>query len=291
MKNNFKLGFSLLEVSVVLLIVGILLASVSAGKSMIKTSRITSAQSLTANSPVSAVEGLVIWLEPTLAASFSEDDTYDNQDISGWQNITNYFTSSKFNIVGSAPKYVESSINDLPSVRFETGRSLDINSALKNITGTNFSIFIVEEKSVNNNGGKIISSDSLTLKYNNSNNFIIEKNGSAEITATVANNSPAINYISFASSASGIAPEGLNYYRNKGIFFDGSNTKTINPTIESTNNNSIPSISGATLGAVTNGYYGDISELIVYNNLLTIAELEEILNYLSSKYRITLNRE
>ena len=289
MKNNFKLGFSLLEVSVVLLIVGILLASVSAGKSMIKTSRITSAQSLTANSPVSAVEGLVIWLEPTLTASFSEDDTYDYQDISGWQNITNYFTSSKFNIVGSAPKYVESSINDLPSVRFETGRSLDINSALKNITGTNFSIFIVEEKSINNNGGAIISSAAFTLKYDNS-NFVITK-GNAEITTTVANNAPAINYISFASSASGIAPEGLNYYRNKGIFFDGSNTKTINPTTESTNNNSIPSISGATLGAVTGGYYGDISEFIVYNNSLTTPELEEILNYLSSKYRIALNRE
>jgi len=287
MKNNFKLGFSLLEVSVVLLIVGILLASVSAGKSMIKTSRITSAQSLTANSPVSAVEGLVIWLEPTLAVSFSEDDTYDNQDISGWQNITNYFTSSKFNIVGSAPKYVESSINDLPSVRFESGRSLDINSALKNITGTNFSIFIVEEKS--NNGGAIISSDTFTLKYDNSNNFIIEKNGIG-ITSEIVD-APAINYISFASSASGIAPEGINYYRNKGIFFDESNTKTINPTKISTNNNSIPSISGATLGAVTGGYNGDISEFIVYNNSLTTPELEEILNYLSSKYRITLNRE
>lgn len=291
MKNNFKLGFSLLEVSVVLLIVGILLASVSAGKSMIKTSRITSAQSLTANSPVSAVEGLVIWLEPTLAASFSEDDTYDNQDISGWQNITNYFTSSRFNSQNSdsAPKYIESSINDLPSVRFSSGLALDVNSALKNITGTNFSIFIVEEKS-SNNAGKIISSNSLTLEYSDSNNFIIQK-GSTQIDSGNVDSAPAINYISFASSASGIAPEGLNYYRNKGIFFNESSTKIINPTVASANTDSIPSISGATLGAYNDGYHGDISEFIVYNNSLTTPELEEILNYLSSKYRITLSRE
>ncbi|MFT4717853.1 MAG: prepilin-type N-terminal cleavage/methylation domain-containing protein [Rickettsiales bacterium] len=285
MKNNFRLGFSLLEVSVVLLIIGILLASVSAGKSMIRTSRITSSQSLTASSPVSAVEGLAIWLETVSVASLSSDDTYDSQTISsGWQNLTNYFTPASFIVNG--PVYNESSINGLPSVTFDGNNTVNIRPSLQHITGTNFSIFIVEERS--DDTGILIDSNNLVVEYD-ANNFQIEKNGT-QVVNVAAPAGPTINYISFASSAIGSAPEGLAYYRNKGVFFNSTN-QTITPTTTASDDESIPSIVSATLGAGSGGFQGDISELIVYNNSLTMVELNEILDYLSSKYRITLERE
>jgi prepilin-type N-terminal cleavage/methylation domain-containing protein len=287
MKNNFRLGFSLLEVSVVLLIIGILLASVSAGKSMIRTAKITSSQSLTASSPVSAVEGLAIWLEPVSVSSLSPDDTYDSQAISGgWQNLTNYFVPANFTVDG--PTYNESSINGVPSVTFgEDDATVDINSSLQHITGTNFSIFIVEERS--NGTGILIDSSNMVARYVDD-NFQIEKN-SLQVVDVAVPTGPAINYISFASSATGSSPKGLAYYRNKGVFFDSFDNQVITTTAVDDNNESISSISDATLGGAIGSFKGDISELIVYNNSLTIIELNEILDYLSSKYRITLERE
>lgn len=287
MKNNFRLGFSLLEVSVVLLIIGILLASVSAGKSMIRTSKITSSQSLTASSPVSAVEGLAIWLEPVSVASLSPDDTYDSQDIGGgWQNLSNYFAPTNFDVTG--PTYNESSINGLPSVTFDSNDIVDIQSSLQHITGTNFSIFIVEER--NSDTGILINSDHMVAKYA-TNYFKIEKDGVPVVNVVDVPTGPAINYISFASSATGSAPKGLTYYRNKGVFFNSSNAQDITATDLSADYEGISSSNYATLGSVSGGFVGDISELIVYNNSLTIVELNEILNYLSSKYRINLERE
>lgn len=296
MKNNSnKLGFSLLEISVILLIVGILIASVSSGKSLIKKSRITSAQSLSANSPVSSVDTLVIWLEPVMSDSILEDETYEGQSITGWQNMTNYFTPQRFIVAsgGDNPSYRESSINNIPSINFDGNDSIDINSAMQHITGSNFSIFIVEERSGN---GKLIASDNLTVEYN-SGNFQIAQNGALTpiINSPQASFGPTLNYISFASYVNGAAPAGTNYYRNKGIFIDNTdNTQKINPTSPDTGDHLstdiIPTIYNATLGANSSGFEGDISELIIYGQSLTFLELDEVLKYLSTKYQIELEK-
>jgi type II secretory pathway pseudopilin PulG len=287
MKNNpNKLGFSLLEISVILLIIGILIASVSSGKSMIKKSRITSAQTLSANSPVSAVDTLAIWLEPVMSDSISEDETHEGKTISGWQNMTNYFAPQKFNIGGN-PSYKESSINKIPSINFDGDDSIDINNAIQHITGSNFAIFIVEKRDDNN--GMLIASDNIKVAYDD-NRFAIVQNTTGGIqTPGVVADGPAINYISFASYQNGAAPVGTAYYRNKGVFID-SNGEKINPTIQLTSTSIIPTIANATLGAATNGFKGDISELIIYGQSLTFPELDEVLKYLSTKYQIELDR-
>jgi len=287
MKNNpNKLGFSLLEISVILLIIGILIASVSSGKSMIKKSRITSAQTLSANSPVSAVDTLAIWLEPVMSDSISEDETHKGKTISGWQNMTNYFAPQKFNI-GGDPSYKESSINKIPSINFDGDDSIDINNAIQHIAGSNFAIFIVEKR--DHEDGTLIASDNIEVKYDD-NKFKITQNTTAIETPGVVADGPAINYISFASYQNGAAPVGTAYYRNKGVFID-SNGEKINPTIQpNTNTSIIPTISNATLGAATTGFKGDISELIIYGQSLTFPELDEVLKYLSTKYQIELDR-
>ena len=285
MKNNSnKLGFSLLEISVILLIVGILVASVSSGKSMIKKSRITSAQTLSANSPVSAVDTLAIWLEPVMSDSISEDETYEGETISGWQNMTSYFTPQKFSSAGD-PSYREASINKIPSINFDGNDSIDINSAIQHITGSNFAIFIVEERDGN---GALIDSDNLKVIYDSADgNIKISQNGS-EVISAAAPSGPTLNYISFASYENGSAPVGTAYYRNKGVFMNAG-VEAINSTATATTN-IVPNISGATLGASTNGFNGDISELIIYGQSLTFLELDEVLKYLSTKYQIELDR-
>jgi len=132
----------------------------------------------------------------------------------------------------------------------------------------------------------------MVAKYAN-NNFQIERDSVQVLDVADVPTGPAINYISFASSATGSALKGLAYYRNKGVFFNDG-TQDITATNLSADYEGISSSNYATLGSDDDddeGFVGDISELIIYNNSLTIVELNEILNYLSSKYRITLERE
>jgi type II secretory pathway pseudopilin PulG len=289
MKNNpNKLGFSLLEISVIILIIGILIASVSSGRSIIKKSRITSAQTLSANSPVSAVDTLAIWLEPVMSDSISEDETHEGKKISGWQNMTNYFAPQKFNIIGD-PSYKESSINKIPSINFDGNDAIDINNAIRHITGSNFAIFIVEKR--DDKTGKLIASNNIEVEYVD-NKFKITQNTTAIQTDHAVADGPAINYISFASYQNGAAPAGTTYYRNQGVFIDSNSGEKINHTIQDTSTSIIPTISNATLGDDddTSGFKGDISELIIYGQSLTFLELDEVLKYLSTKYQIELER-
>ena len=62
---NFKTAFSLVEISVVVLVIGILIVGLVQGKDMLSDMRINSARTYTDKSPVPSIENLALWLETT----------------------------------------------------------------------------------------------------------------------------------------------------------------------------------------------------------------------------------
>jgi prepilin-type N-terminal cleavage/methylation domain-containing protein len=58
---NFKKAFSLIELSIVVLIIGILVAGITQSSRLVSMMKIQSARSLTINSPVASIKGLTIW--------------------------------------------------------------------------------------------------------------------------------------------------------------------------------------------------------------------------------------
>jgi prepilin-type N-terminal cleavage/methylation domain-containing protein len=93
MKNKkCELGFSLIELSIVILVIGLLVIGITQGKRIISRSRISSAKSLTTSSPVASINNLVLWLETTSDKSFDNADKIDggsgvNGTIATWYNI------------------------------------------------------------------------------------------------------------------------------------------------------------------------------------------------------------
>ncbi|MFM7620236.1 MAG: prepilin-type N-terminal cleavage/methylation domain-containing protein [Alphaproteobacteria bacterium] len=67
--KNFK-AFSLIELSIVILIIGILVAGVTQSSRLIRQMALSSARALTQSSPVPSIAGLVSWYEPTSEKSF-----------------------------------------------------------------------------------------------------------------------------------------------------------------------------------------------------------------------------
>ena len=85
MKNNK--AFSMIELSVIVIVIGILLAGIIKGNNLYTKSKLRIAQRLTTDSPVHTMDGLTLWYETTLNKSFSANERRDGTAISIWNDI------------------------------------------------------------------------------------------------------------------------------------------------------------------------------------------------------------
>ena len=115
-----RTAFTLIELSIVLLIIGIITTGITQSSRLISGFRLSSAQNLTKNSPVSSIEGLTAWWETTMEGNFIDKEMVDGGAITRWNDI-NPQTNSKHNITQAAPaapSYAKSAINNLPALLF-----------------------------------------------------------------------------------------------------------------------------------------------------------------------------
>jgi prepilin-type N-terminal cleavage/methylation domain-containing protein len=149
-----KKAFSLIELSIVILIIGIIIAGVTQSSSLLSKSKLQSAQSMTVSSPVSGIADLALWLEPTLAKSFGGSLPDNASTVATWYD-TNPQVSALSNATqtdeAKQPLFISNCINGLPCLRFDgsddhLSSSLDIGYnvmpqltvfAVFNFTGTN----------------------------------------------------------------------------------------------------------------------------------------------------------
>lgn len=148
MKNKTS-AFSLVELSIVIMIIGILLVGITQASRLVAQSKLKTARSVTQSSPVASIPGLWAWYESTSEASFTTAQTDDSSQIGTWYDINPQSTqNNKFDLTrtaSSAVIYTATAINGLPAVNFATGASTVslTNSNFIPVTGNNFSFFIV----------------------------------------------------------------------------------------------------------------------------------------------------
>ena len=128
MKKNK--AFSLVELSVVILIIGILVAGVTQSGRLIRQIKLSTARSVTASSDVASIRDITAWFEASTEGVFTDisdnTDIEDKAEIKVWRDtnpqkskgdkpdLTNGTSNAK-------PKYVSSGINGIPSVYFDGG--------------------------------------------------------------------------------------------------------------------------------------------------------------------------
>ena len=142
-------GFSLVEMSVVILIIGMLIAGISRGIDLYSDFKIQTAQKLTINSPVSRIEGLALWLETTLEKSF-QTKMVNNSEVPQWNNISPFDLNIKnaFSYlidpnVSKQPTFLENNINGLPAIQFNktSQNCMSVESGFDN-NSENVTIFV-----------------------------------------------------------------------------------------------------------------------------------------------------
>ena len=144
-------AFSLIELSIVVLIIGILISGVTQGSRLIKASKLQTAKTLTLSSDVNSIKDLAMWLETSLDNSVTIDSS---STVTRWNDI-NPQSMSKINAYNTSeylPVYVENVINGLPVIKFsgtEKNILVDPNGqGLRFLARTNFTIFVVDQRVV-----------------------------------------------------------------------------------------------------------------------------------------------
>ena len=294
MKNLRKKAFSLIEISVVIVIIGILISGVSQGIDLYQDMRLTTARSLTQNSRVNRIEDLTMWFETTSEKSFENPNPQDGDRISLWKNI-NFKLFNKIDLTqatqNSKPIYIKNAINNIPALRFDNAQFLN---------ATNIKI------------SEIVSSNQATV-------FVVQNNFSGDnTTSTFGWNNGNYRFQSHAQEADKVlidfgdmtnpnagrtsTPTLTNFLnQNKIITFlkNGSNVIIkINSSILA-NSSSANAVIDTSLSSdfvigkypPDNSYYfkGYIGEFIVFKKSLIDSEIKDIEQYLSKKWAIKIN--
>jgi prepilin-type N-terminal cleavage/methylation domain-containing protein len=310
MKKNKGKAFSLIELSIVILIIGILVAGVTKGSSLLAKARLRTAQSLTQSSPVAATSGLVLWLETSLDQSIGVLEADNGEAVKVWHDI-NPQTSGKFYAVNNASEilYKETDgINSIPSLYFPASTnnaktfftlssSSDASSVKKVVLQSRnnaYSYFLVAqaEGTVNNhdafyNGD--FTSDGWGYRNGTSKKTLlftggIDENNSDAATPSVEGGNALAQTEIISGTHTGTAG-GNNHRLYVNGTIDGTISTTTTVTLEDPTDGFYIGSKDST-GSATDNWQGYISEIIIFDKKIKNSDRKAIEEYLGAKYSV-----
>jgi prepilin-type N-terminal cleavage/methylation domain-containing protein len=293
MKNLHKKAFSLVELSMVILIIGMLIAGISQGIDLYQDSRLATARALTKSSRVGRIPDLVSWYETTAENIFSSGTTsfqniekvQANQKINRWKDsnpnsIFKYDASQTSS--ANQPKIIFDKDSSLPIVRFDSPSFLNLPDGTVPYGNSEYTVIFISKVDVSGNYGVLGSGNYGT--QNQTNAFRYDSVGKmvnywwhddlSSLINTTINNKFQIFIFDYNKSI-------------RNLYVDGVLKKYISSTTkprESTNLNN-------TIGKTYSVEYlvGSIAELIIYDRALLNSERKDIEKYLSKKWSIKIN--
>jgi prepilin-type N-terminal cleavage/methylation domain-containing protein len=290
-KQNSKSAFSLVELSIVLIIIGLLVAGVTAGQSLIVSARVTTAKALTESSPVTSIKGLTLWLDAISDTSFEDpDDIEQGDDVSIWKYINpqsskNHFeTPTGFN----SPSYSEETINSLPAISFNVdgGNEDEIlvsNDYFTDLSSTSFTFFMVADfRSGSNIAGSTILHQGDETDYSQNSRILLKVKktndlksafGDGALQGPAVSFSPEIYVMRYKSSGT------LEMYING----DTGGGVSKDPDFDDYDLGSQKWTIGGSGGQV---FRGTVGEIIFYDRRLRKSEIKDVISYLSQKWKI-----
>ncbi|MDA0902034.1 MAG: prepilin-type N-terminal cleavage/methylation domain-containing protein [Proteobacteria bacterium] len=292
LNNKTKTAFSLLEMSVVLVVIAVLFGAVYQVRSVIHTSRLTAARSLTVNSPVAEISGLSLWLESTMEDSFDDYDALNDGDaISTWYDLNPQSAVSHDFTAVNAPTYVKTSsiANNLPVMQFDGSNDYMQNTSFQDLIGVNdYIIFLVMSNDITSTNGIILINDTGT---NAGAGIYVETSTSYRFLHRMPYGSSGGDSLSVGS----VSTNGLKILRFERSLTDSTQEIFLNGTsIGSMATSSVALGSGGgnfILGTLSLGvrqFDGNIAEIIIYKRSLSTNQKNDVENYLSQKWGIEI---
>jgi prepilin-type N-terminal cleavage/methylation domain-containing protein len=289
--RNKKSAFSLIEISIVVLIIGILVAGITQSSRLISSSKVATAQSLTQSAPVSANKGLMLWLETSMEKSFPAAQSSDGASVVTWNDMNTQSIEKLFAVTstGTVTYKSTSTINGLPSLSFAGSAEMTLSTTAGSVAATNIQTTGSSAGANNFTFFVVYDDDSTTDAIRGIfHNGVMGTNGWGYANTATA----STRAVKIGTTTSNMT---TGYSRNPTITtvtYDGATAKiyTNGGTATSATVASVaPTVSMFIGGDGTNRFIGSISEIIVFDNALRDSDRKSIEEYLSKKYGIKIS--
>ena len=288
-------AFSLIELSIVILIIGVLIAAVGQGIDLLQDARLTAARMATQSSRVASIKNLIAWFEPTSLESFGGVEMNDGDAVTNWRDINPSNPIKLQTTTTSAPTYKRSCINNLPCLSFNgTSNYLDTTTLSSNsINSRQISVFAVVTP--------------LNLSSTTNRSFIITNGswvaGSFDLLITSASSTNRLGYEVQAATSyvytTYVVKNNVTYIASvvddgsaSNLYLNGGSTLGTGNSIGSTAiSNAYPFNIGYfnNVGARQEFFNGYFAELIIFDRALTTKERQSVEKYLSQKWKIKIS--
>ena len=277
-----KKAFTLIEISVVILIIGVMLAGTFIGTRLVAKSRLAAAESLARSSPVPGIKDNMLWLETSLSASIDGSQASDGTAVTSWYDQSSNAAKPLVVAVGTGPTYANT-INHVHAIKFNgsTANYLQISDA-SFLNGTDYTIMVLEKRQSSASNNYFIGetsgspNTSLALGYSSDSTVIhAQGNQSYSASATVS---------SYASSTD--KPRQFTFVHSS----TAGNSTYINGILAAQDATKTAHLSGITSLAIGKGYTGEIGEIAIFARALKPEERQPIEDYAGKKWTRSINR-
>ena len=294
-KKINKKAFTIIELSIVILVISVMVVGVVTGKSLITKSRLANAKSLTRQSVINDMgDDLIAWYETSLEGSFKPSETKtDGSSITLWKdsnknavNKNDAIATIPLDIANQPKLYQNVFYNSIPGLRFSGAQYLNFNGT--KFAKNSYTVFVVEQRGYSSGynffiaGSTGSSNSNLVLGYRTQ-NLMTQSHWNYDYDVPIS----FPNY-----SSQNLIPRIHTFLFNNSIGKQYTlNGK--NPSEQDTNKDPLTSYISARIGFCQpcgNTYYvGDLAEIIMFKRSLKTEEVEAIESYLGSKYGIPVS--
>jgi prepilin-type N-terminal cleavage/methylation domain-containing protein len=284
-------AFSLIELSIVVLIIGIIIAGITQSSSLVRKMRLNTAKNLTTSSPVAGINDLVLWVESTSESSFDTSEQSEGSPLTNWYDLNPQSSfKNNFNQSSSSnkPTYKIEGINNLPSIYFDgtndSMSSIESTNSSGYFNNNNFTIFVVTNFLTTTNSVSVLFQ--FLNQAGGQRNIGLELNNTDRLRLDGPNSTTALGTAAIGFDQARII-SGFRNPSNTTLFVNGTQYASTTSTAQT-------SISGIfALGAYVSGsnYFSKahIGEVIVYGRALTTEERKAVESYLSKKWSIKIS--
>ncbi len=289
--KKYQKAFSLIEISIVILVIGILIAGISQAIEMFSEASLTSARNLSKSSRISRIDDLSLWLDATSDKAFDKEKD-DGSTISMWKDTNPRSTSPASSNSSSAslyPSYILSAISSLPAVRFKktsatVGNCVTIPSQSFVNNSEDFTLYLIFNPKTLDDGIILEKNNATATNFP----FSLELN-SGFYKFSVKNSANTIG-ITNPKQAIINAPNLIRLSRTKGsqieITVNGVSSTQSDTLTSSTLNTTELAIGCRNGTSPTSFISGDIGEIAFFDRNLSVKEKADIDEYFYKKWKM-----
>ena len=316
-KIKINKAFSLVEISIVIIIISVITAGIVSGLNIASSAKLKLATNLTNNSPILSMKNLNLWYETTLADEsliFVDGIDEDGAKISGWndisyKNLFNYYkpstakTLSQTNSNAYANYNAKAFANSIPGVKLNDvfGDADFLYNGTFNYRTKKLTLFLVLKREIESYASRIIVGmpNGFTYDYQSTNALMVATIDSstygngykiysrhrADVILHPNNNQAFIlTHIFDASANNG------KLYINGELLMNYNSATSSEIIIDKLYLGKANYVSSPTDRSNGNGaYHGDYGEMIFFGDSLSDEDRKKVETYLGKKFDIKLN--